>query len=140
MVDYTDLSDVIVDGDVVASRKLKGGQQAINEGEAVLLNASGKVPKELIDSEFITESELDSILSGSGTDQSYTKVWRGTIQGDGSSTSLSVSHGLGIMPSVTIYRNGTVYITDTIVTETQVTLLFDTAPSTNDVFTLVVIG
>lgn len=184
MADYTNLSDVVVDGDIVASRKLKGGQQAINEGDAVLLTASGKIPPEFVDvnvdlsgyvtiasftqtlsnyvttaglnstlgsyvtdselsaqlGSYVTDSELDQKLAGTSTGQAYTKVWRGTLAGNGSSTSLSATHNLGVVPSVTIYKNGELYFTDVIVTETQVTLTFATAPSANDVFTLVMIG
>lgn len=184
MVDYTNLSDVVVDGDVVASRKLKGGQQAINEGDAVLLTASGKIPPEFVDvnvdlsgyvtvisftqtlsnyvtssllnstlgsyvtdselsgtlNGYVTDSELDQKLAGTSTGQAYTKVWRGTVTGNGTSTSLSTTHNLGVVPVVTIYKNGEQYFTDMTVTETQVTLTFATAPSTNDTFSLVVIG
>ena len=169
MVDYTDLSDVIVDGDVVASRKLKGGQQAINEGEAVLLNASnegeavllnasGKIPSEFIDSNvdlsdyvttagldstlesYVTDSELDQKLAGTSTGQAYARVWRGMVTGTGSSISLNATHNLGVLPSVTIYKNGKLYFTDISVTETDVTLIFSTAPGIDDVFSLVVIG
>lgn len=82
MVDYTNLSDVAVDGDVIASKKLKGGQQASDEGDAVLLDASGKVPSGFVDvnvdlsgyvtntsftqtlSNYYTKSEVNDLLSG----------------------------------------------------------------------------
>lgn len=49
MADFTDLNDVIVDGVVQASGKLKGGQQATQSGDAVLLGSDLKIPTAFYD-------------------------------------------------------------------------------------------
>lgn len=70
MVDYTNYSDVIVDGIVQASGKLKGGEQATEAYDAVLLGSDLKVPSGMLPdlsvevdlSDYYTKDQVDGLL------------------------------------------------------------------------------
>lgn len=66
MADYTNYSDVVVDGVVQASGKLKGGVQASEAYDAVLLGDDGRIPEELLPEGFVATVPVESI-SISGT-------------------------------------------------------------------------
>lgn len=67
--------------------------------------------------------------------------WRGTVTGDGTSTTLTATHNLGAVPAVTIYTSsGELYFTDMTVTTTTITLSFNTAPASGTTYTLVAIA
>ena len=79
---------------------------------------------------FITQAALSGLA----------KVARAQVTGNGSSKTLSVSHQLGAVPIVYIYKGGQQYLTDIASTSTQVTLSFNTAPASGTVFDLILIG
>lgn len=99
-------------------------------GKAVDVSVPTKVSELQNDSAYVTQSALAGMA----------KVWHGQVSGNGSSKSLSASHNLGVLPAVTIYKAGELYITDMTVTTTQVTLTFNTAPTSGTVFDLIAIG
>ena len=83
MADFTDLNDVIVDGVVQASGKLKGGQQATEQGDAVLLGADNKIPSSMYDksdlSEYYTKEQTDQAIDDAIADiDTDTSVEAGT--------------------------------------------------------------
>lgn len=88
-----------------------------------------------------SRTEMDAILAGDGTIPGYSQVQRLTVTGDGTSTSLTASHSLDAVPAVIVFdQDGKLYFTDTSATATDVTLTFNTAPSSGTTYTLVVIG
>lgn len=88
-----------------------------------------------------SKTEMDTILAGDGTIPGYSQVQRLTVTGNGTSTSLTASHSLDAVPAVIVFdQDGKLYFTDTSATATDVTLTFNTAPSSGTTYTLVVIG
>lgn len=63
------------------------------------------------------------------------------ITGDGSTTSFTVTHNLGVLPIITMYNadNKVVY-TDVEATTSVVTVSFNTAPTADETYTLVLVG
>lgn len=114
---------------VIESVKRNGVAVPVS-GKAVDLSVPTKVSELQNDSAYVTQSALAGMA----------KVWHGQVSGNGSSKSLSASHNLGVLPAVTIYKAGELYITDMTVTTTQVTLAFNTAPTSGTVFDLIAIG
>ena len=114
---------------VIESVRRNGAAVPVS-GKAVDISVPTKTSELQNDSGFVTQSALAG----------QAKVWHGQVSGNGSSKSLSATHNLGVLPAVTIYRDGELYITDITVTTTQVTLSFNTAPVSGTVFDLIAIG
>lgn len=90
------------------------------------------------------EDRMASAESGLGDVRadlaSRPSVQRLTVTGDGSSTDLTATHTLGAVPAVALYKGGEACGTDMTVTETKITLHFNTAPALGTEYTLVVMG
>ena len=67
-------------------------------------------------------------------------VYRGTFTGDGSTKVFALTHNLGGMPAVTLYKGSAMMLTDTEATATTVKFTFNTAPASGVQFTAVFIG
>ena len=67
-------------------------------------------------------------------------LFRGTFTGDGATKTFTLTHGIGAMPAVTLYKGSALMITDTEVTTTTVKFTFNTAPASGTTFTAVLIG
>ena len=67
-------------------------------------------------------------------------LFRGTFTGDGTTKTFTLTHGIGAMPAVTLYKGSALMITDTEVTTTTVKFTFNTAPASGTTFTAVLIG
>lgn len=82
-------------------------------------------------SNYATKSELNGKAG----------LFRGTITGDGSAKSFTVSHGLGVTPAVAIYDpNGAQIITTIMATTSAVTISFNTAPASSAVYSIICTG
>ena len=114
---------------VIESVKRNGAAVPVS-GKAVDIAVPTKTSDLQNDSGFITQSALAGLA----------KVARAQVTGNGSSKTLSVSHQLGAVPIVYIYKGGQQYLTDIASTSTQVTLSFNTAPASGTVFDLILIG
>ena len=66
--------------------------------------------------------------------------YRGTFTGDGSTKVFTLTHNLGGMPAVTLYKRSAMMLTDTEATTTTVKFTFNTAPASGVQFTVVIIG
>ena len=114
---------------IIESVKRNGAAVPVS-GKAVDISVPTKVSDLQNDSGFITQAALSGLA----------KVARAQVTGNGSSKTLSVSHQLGAVPIVYIYKSGQQYLTDIASTSTQVTLSFNTAPASGTVFDLILIG
>ena len=114
---------------IIESIKRNGAAVPVSD-KAVDISVPTKVSELQNDTGYISQSALAGMA----------KVWHGQVSGNGSAKSLSASHNLGVLPAVTIYKSGELYITDMTVTTTQVTLTFNTAPTSGTVFDLIAIG
>lgn len=153
------LSPIKTNGYITADGKIRG-LQATEPGDAVMLGDDGKIPSEFVGDleNYYTKDEVDQAIADAAPDLSvyYTKtevdglldglsagmcrVQRLTVTGDGSRTDLTAEHTLGTVPAVSIYKDGAAYGTDMTVTESGITLHFNTAPEDGVKYTLVVIG
>ena len=88
MADFTDLNDVIVDGVVQASGKLKGGQQATEQGDAVLLGADHKIPSSMVPSQEHTPAQV--VQNESGITIDGTQLQNATVSRPGLMTAAEV--------------------------------------------------
>ncbi|MGN0138267.1 MAG: hypothetical protein ACI381_06660 [Candidatus Methanomethylophilaceae archaeon] len=67
--------------------------------------------------------------------------YRGTVTGDGSTKTWTLTHGLGGIPLTQIYdASGNLLMTDVVCTTTTIKLTFNTAPSSGTNYTVVCIG
>ena len=67
--------------------------------------------------------------------------YRGTITGDGSTKTWTLTHGLGGIPLTQIYdASGNLLMTDVVCTTTTIKLTFNTAPTSGTSYTVVCIG
>ena len=68
-------------------------------------------------------------------------VYRGTITGNGSTTSFEFTHGLGNIPTVQVFdSSGNFCIPKITVTATKATIVFNTAPANATTYTVVCVG
>lgn len=82
-------------------------------------------------SNYATKSELNAKAG----------LFRGTITGNGSAKSFTVSHGLGVIPAVTIYApNGAQIFAAVSATASALTIEFNTAPVASAVYSIVCTG
>ena len=66
--------------------------------------------------------------------------YRGTFIGDGATKVFTLTHNLGGMPAVTLYKGSAMMLTDTEATTTTIKFTFNTAPASGVIFTAVLIG
>ena len=67
--------------------------------------------------------------------------YRGTVTGDGSTKTWTLTHGLGGIPLTQIYdASGNLLMTDVVCTTTTIKLTFNTAPTSGTSYTVVCIG
>lgn len=94
-----------------------------SEGDVPVIDSNGKIPSSVIPA------------------LSYTKRYAGTITGDGSTTSFTLTHDLGAIPEVSIYNSsGVRTATRMTVSTTQVVVSFKYAPAANETFSVIVIA
>ncbi len=84
-------------------------------------------------SDLALKSDVDPLAAKAG-------VYRGSFTGDGSTKVFTLTHSLGGMPAVTLYKGSAMMLTDTEATTTTVKFTFNTAPASGAQFTAVLIG
>ena len=86
-------------------------------------------------SNYVTTTSLSTTLS------SYAKKYKGTITGDGSTKSFTITHSIGAMPVVQVFDSSGVFVLTKVTSGTSTAVVeFNTAPGSGVTYSVICVG
>ena len=123
---------------IIEKITVNGTAQTVASKTAAITIGKGTVGLGNVDNTSDTDKPISTAtqtaLDAKGT------IYCGTFTGDGTTKTFTLTHGLGSMPAVTLYKGSAMMLTDTEATATTVKFTFNTAPASGTTFTAVLIG
>ena len=86
-------------------------------------------------SNYVTNTSLSTTLS------SYAKKYKGTITGDGSTKSFTITHSIGSMPVVQVFDSSGVFVVTKVTSGSSTAVVeFNTAPGSGVTYSVICVG